>query len=211
MAHRSRPAALADTDILVVPGRGGSSADHWQSHFERRHATARRVEQDDWDAPEVEAWAKRIADAAAECAEPPLAVAHSFGCLALARAVTAHGAAIRAALMVAPADPARFAIPLQSIARRLDMPSLLVASENDPWLRAWQAIALAESWGSRYVNLGLVGHINVASGFGDWPAVDAFAELALCAPNGEEAHRRYCLHRSWHGAGPVLAAYSDPT
>lgn len=53
----------------------------------------------------------------------------------------------------------------------------LIASDNDPWLRAWQARELATSWGSRYLNLGLVGHINVASGFGAWPAADQFAEM----------------------------------
>lgn len=101
---RSLP-AFAAADILVVPGRGGSGADHWQSHFERSHANVHRVAQDNWNAPDLDLWAQRIAAASLERDGPVLAVAHSFGCLALVRAAQAFGARIAAALLVAPADP----------------------------------------------------------------------------------------------------------
>jgi len=169
--------AFAAADILVIPGRGGSDAGHWQSHFECSHANARRVTQHDWNQPNLDSWAQRVAAASLERDAPVLAVAHSFGCLALAHAAHAFGARIDAALLVAPADPARFAIPHLQVRGRLNFPSLLIASDNDPWLRAWQAKELAASWNSRYLNLGLVGHINVASGFGAWPASDQFAEI----------------------------------
>jgi uncharacterized protein len=39
----------ADCDILVIPGLGGSGPEHWQTRWEGRLSTARRVEQDDWD------------------------------------------------------------------------------------------------------------------------------------------------------------------
>lgn len=171
------PATFADADILVVPGRGGSCERHWQTHFERRHANARRVEQSDWDTPDLDAWARRIAAAALETGRRALVVAHSFGCLALARAVQVYEADIDGALLVAPAEPERFGIATATLARKLHVPSLLIASSNDPWLRTWQAMDLANHWGSRYLNLGLVGHINVASGFGPWPAADQFAEV----------------------------------
>lgn len=166
--------AVDAADILIVPGRGGSCAQHWQSDFERRHAHARRVVQDDWDNPDLEAWAQRIAAATLESARPVLAVAHSFGCLALARAVTAYAANVEGALLVAPADPQRFSIAATVLEERLHIPALLIASDNDPWLRAAQAAELARRWGSRYLNLGLVGHINVAAGFGPWPQADDF-------------------------------------
>lgn len=183
------PASLAAADILVVPGRGGSGPDHWQSCFERQHANARRVEQDHWDEPDLDRWAQRIAAASHAATRPVLAVAHSFGCLALVHAAAAHGAAIAAALLVAPADPGRFGIALPLVQRRLDAASLLIASSNDPWLRAWQAMDLADRWGSRYLNLGLVGHINVASGFGAWPACDQFAEIVWREAQGDPGNR----------------------
>ena len=39
--------------------------------------------------------------------------------------------------------------------------------------------ALAHDWGSRFVDLGEVGHLNPASGYGKWPQAEAFIrELA---------------------------------
>ncbi|MBI5791449.1 MAG: alpha/beta hydrolase [Rhodocyclales bacterium] len=181
---RSLP-PFAAADILVVPGRGGSDADHWQTHFEHSHCNARRVEQNNWDVPDLDLWAQRIAAACREHNGSVLAVAHSFGCLALVRAVQAFGTKITGALLVAPADPERFAIPAALIRGRLPCPSLLIASDNDPWLRAWQARELATNWGSRYLNLGLAGHINVASGFGKWPVVDRFAEMVWREATGD--------------------------
>jgi predicted alpha/beta hydrolase family esterase len=34
--------------------------------------------------------------------------------------------------------------------------------------------ALAEAWGSRFVNLGNVGHLNPAAGYGRWPQAEQF-------------------------------------
>ena len=53
----------ADVDILIVPGWQDSGPDHWQSRWERSLKTARRVIQDDWDNPCVEAWGNKIAKA----------------------------------------------------------------------------------------------------------------------------------------------------
>ncbi|MGB6247233.1 alpha/beta hydrolase, partial [Gordonia sp. (in: high G+C Gram-positive bacteria)] len=41
---------------------------------------------------------------------------------------------------------------------------------------------LAEVWGSRLLELGDVGHLNPAAGFGDWPRIDELvAELDAAA------------------------------
>ena len=41
---------------------------------------------------------------------------------------------------------------------------------------------LARSWGSRLVDLGEVGHLNPASGYGEWPRAEALiAELGAMA------------------------------
>jgi predicted alpha/beta hydrolase family esterase len=46
--------------------------------------------------------------------------------------------------------------------------------------------ALAHDWGSRLVDLGEVGHLNPASGFGPWPLAHAFIEQ-LSQPAQERA------------------------
>jgi predicted alpha/beta hydrolase family esterase len=104
-----------------------------------------------------------------------LVIAHSFGCLATVRAAIYYEAPIAAALLVAPADPGRFGIADALIRCRLQATSMVIASNNDPWLKPAQALSLAQSWDSDYLNFGPVGHINVASGFGDWPELDRLA------------------------------------
>ena len=62
----------------------------------------------------------------------------------------------------------------------LPFPSIVAASRNDPlaspstgWW-SWRAY-----WGSRLVDLGEVGHLNPASGYGEWPrAEELIRELA---------------------------------
>jgi len=52
---------------------------------------------------------------------------------------------------------------------KLNFPSLVVASDNDPWVKSEAARYWAAQWGSDYLNIGAAGHINVDSGHGPWP------------------------------------------
>jgi uncharacterized protein len=65
----------------------------------------------------------------------------------------------------------------------LPFPSIVAASRNDPLATFERVEALASAWGSRLVDLGEVGHLNPASGYGDWPhASSLIAELAEATP-----------------------------
>ncbi|MES2098744.1 MAG: alpha/beta hydrolase, partial [Pseudomonadota bacterium] len=73
--------------LLVIPGLNDSGPAHWQTwlhgHFSRR---AVRVEQDDWASADQARWSQRIGMAMARHPGSRwVAVAHSFGCLALLR------------------------------------------------------------------------------------------------------------------------------
>lgn len=167
------------TPVLVVPGLHGSGPGHWQTHWEARHAELARVMQDSFATPDLDTWAATIATAVRLAPEPPILVAHSFGCLATVRAAYTLGDAIAGALLVAPADPARFGIEDPALAARLPFPSTLVASRSDPWLKFIKAGALAARWGSRLVDAGHAGHLNVESGHGAWPAgLDLLRDVA---------------------------------
>lgn len=48
-------------------------------------------------------------------------------------------------------------------------PTIVVASDNDIYIRAEQARDFAMRWGARFVLLHEAGHINVQSGHGEWP------------------------------------------
>ena len=164
------------TPILIVPGLGGSGETHWQTHLERSRPAATRVEQDDWERPELTGWVERLARAV-ETRPGAILVAHSLACPLVAHlALQQSNLPIAAALLVAPADvdsarhtPSHtrgFApIPL----RPLPFRSIVVASSNDPYIALDRARELAVAWGAEFVNVGPTGHINVDSGFGPWP------------------------------------------
>jgi predicted alpha/beta hydrolase family esterase len=51
----------------------------------------------------------------------------------------------------------------------LPFPTIVAASRNDPLCGYKRAVEFASQWGSRLVDLGNVGHLNPASGYGEWP------------------------------------------
>jgi hypothetical protein len=60
--------------------------------------------------------------------------------------------------------------------------SIVAASRNDPLARYERVAAFARSWGSELVDRGEVGHLNPASGFGEWPqAMSLISELDAAA------------------------------
>ena len=74
-------AAAAEPRLIIVPGLRGSGEAHWQTWLEGRFEGAVRVEQDDWDTPDLARWSRRIAETVAALGPGPHAIAaHSFGC-----------------------------------------------------------------------------------------------------------------------------------
>ncbi|APW38119.1 alpha/beta hydrolase [Rhodoferax koreense] len=158
--------------ILMVPGWRNSGPGHWQSLWTDRLAAVERVEQDNWVVPSKDAWVGTLARAILASPAPVVVVAHSLGCIATTHLPPEAANRIQGALLVAPADPERrsvlsdFApVPYQKLPYR----SVLVASSNDPYCPVRLAGAYARAWGSEFVRLQDAGHINVESGFGEWP------------------------------------------
>ncbi|HMH23221.1 MAG TPA: alpha/beta hydrolase [Puia sp.] len=82
---------------------------------------------------------------------------------------------IKGALLVAPSDIDAPSYPLGTSGFdpmplfRLPFPSVTVASTDDFYVTLSRAVYFADHWGSRLVNVGPLGHINSASGLGNWP------------------------------------------
>jgi len=161
--------------LLILPGLGDSGPAHWQSLWQLAQPEYRRVPQRNWEAPRCSDWIAALEQEVATCATPPVLVAHSLGCLLVAHwaAVTRHRA--HAALLVAPPDPEGRQFPPQASSfaplpgAALPFPSVVVASADDPYASLASAQRRAERWGSRFIDIGACGHINAASGLGDWP------------------------------------------
>jgi len=166
------------TTVLILPGWDNSGPGHWQSLWEAEHPAYRRVMQSDWTTPNRADWVATLDRAVLAHGDDVVLVAHSLGCILTAHWASEHGRAIRGALLVAPGDLDRRSGPDASgwsaswrpvPLARLPFPSILVGSMDDPYCTAERAAFFAASWGSRYVNIGAHGHINVAAGFGPWP------------------------------------------
>lgn len=161
--------------VLIVPGIGNSGPDHWQTRWQRRYPGCSRIDVKDWDQPECADWMDAIARAVRALGPHTRIVAHSLGCLAVAHwAAHAGGASVGGALLVAVPDPHGAAFPAEARGfaplpqSHLGFPSLIVASDDDPYATPAHAQRCAAMWGSALHRAGALGHINAASGLGDW-------------------------------------------
>jgi predicted alpha/beta hydrolase family esterase len=163
------------TNYFIIPGYGGSGPEHWQTYFEKSQSNFKRINQKDWDHPNIDEWAETV-DKAIEGYDPEsvVLVAHSLGCLTVAEWVKRYNRKIKAALLVAPPDTDVINQKVQdnlfkvTPTQRIPFPTTLVASTNDPWASIEKAEFYAQQWGSEFINIGAAGHINAQSGLGEW-------------------------------------------
>jgi predicted alpha/beta hydrolase family esterase len=160
--------------VLIIPGWGDSGPQHWQTLWERAHPSFRRVVQRDWEYPVRAEWVETLDRAIAAAPGPPVLVAHSLGCHAVAHWARAATRPVHGALLVVPPDVEHPEFPpvIEGFApiprARLPFPTIVVASRNDQFGDFEVSRGLAEAWGSRFVDAGRSGHLNTDAGFGPW-------------------------------------------
>jgi hypothetical protein len=182
----SMPSAVTS---FILPGLGDSGPDHWQSHFERDDISCVRVKQDEWDTPDCADWVARLDREMRSSVYPVRLVAHSSSCTLVARwaldASPEELAKVCGALLVAPSDPDGPNYPSGPVGFSpvplvvLPFPSIVVASDDDPYVSLERAREYAAAWGSELVVLSGAGHVNVASGFGAWPEGQALMQRLI--------------------------------
>lgn len=164
---------MEEVQVLTAPGLNGSGPQHWQTIWEHLPGV-KRIEQNNWDQPELNDWINSIEDAVSKAGPDVVIAAHSLGCLALAHWAQHTKLKIRGALLVAPPDADRTDFPLvaKSFAPAPSEPlpfrSIVVSSTNDQYATLQRQKTYANAWGSRFVNLGEAGHINAESNLGEW-------------------------------------------
>jgi len=183
---------MSEPTVVLVPGLRGHVEDHWQTRLAASMENARTVPPLGRTEPSLQARVSLLDRIVADADGPVVIVAHSAGVLATVHwAAGYRGTSVVGALL---ATPPAFATALPPeypsirelrdhgwlpIPRRpLPFPSILAVSSNDPLGNAVRMRAMANAWGSRWHDLGAVGHLNPASGFGEWPeATSLVAEL----------------------------------
>jgi uncharacterized protein len=190
-----RHVSSASAAVLIVPGLRGDVPDHWQTLLANKYSHYRTVPPIGGDDINLDWRVRAIEAAASGFTEPFVVVAHSAGTI-----MTVHWAhrtrlAVQGALLAAPPDlemPMPGGYPTVAELRSagwlpvprtpLPFPSIVAASRNDPLASFERAADLAKAWNSKLLDLGEVGHLNPASGFGDWPQAEALIEeLAVVA------------------------------
>jgi predicted alpha/beta hydrolase family esterase len=187
--------------VLIVPGLRDAVDDHWQTLLQRDlRKAARPVASVLPMGRENLSCSARVAEIerTAQSIEGPIvAVAHSGGCIMLAHWARRTQRAVRGALLATPPDfekPMPEGYPTMDALRAggwlpvprkpLPFPSIVGASRNDPLGRFSRVTALASDWGSEVVDLGSVGHLNPASGYGQWTKAESLiARLGAAALN----------------------------
>ncbi|MFI0464346.1 RBBP9/YdeN family alpha/beta hydrolase [Saccharopolyspora sp. 5N102] len=178
--------------VLIVPGLRDHVADHWQTHLAEKLPNARTVPPLEHDKLSREARVAALDRVVADIEGPIVIVAHSAGVMITVHWAQQHAREIRGALLATPPDfesrlPDGYPVPddlyrngwLPTPRELLPFPSIVAASTNDPLARLAQVADMARDWGSRLVDLGAVGHLNPASGYGPWTRAEEFVrELA---------------------------------
>jgi serine hydrolase len=177
----------AQPTILIVPGLRDHVPEHWQTLLEQKLPDARSVPRIERDKLSRATWVEALDRSLAEIAGPVILVAHSAGVMITVHWAQKHERPIHGALLAAPPDfesPLPEGYPTQDVLRdngwlptpraRLPFPTIVAASTNDPLGRYERVAELAAAWGSRLVDIGAVGHLNPAAGFGEWPRAEEF-------------------------------------
>ncbi|MFH9826370.1 RBBP9/YdeN family alpha/beta hydrolase [Streptomyces bobili] len=171
--------------VVIVPGLRDHVEQHWQTLLAARLAEAgravRTVPPLTQDQLSRDARVAALHKVISEVAGPVVLVAHSAGVITTVHWSQWHEAQVQGALLVTPPDfekslPEGYPTPevldengWTPVPRSpLPFPSIVAASSNDPLGTVERVAELARNWAGRLVELGEVGHLNPASGYGPW-------------------------------------------
>ena len=181
--------------VLIVPGLRDHVPQHWQTLLAARLPRVRSIIPLGRANLDCAARVEQIEQHAASVDGPVILVAHSGGVVPAVRWARATTRPVRGALLATPPDfekPLGEGYPPLDALRangwllqprgRLHFPSIVAASRNDPLAGFERVAAMAREWRSKLVDLGEVGHLNPASGYGEWPAAEKLIAELDAAP-----------------------------
>ena len=181
---------MTDATVVLVPGLRGHVEDHWQTRLAATLPNARTVRPLGRTEPALTARVSLLDQIIEDVDGPVVIVAHSAGVLVTVHwAASYEGTSVVGALLATPPAFAEELPPeypsvsqlrhngwLPVPRRPLPFPSILATSTDDALGNPVRLRAMANAWGSREHSLGAVGHLNPASGFGEWPEAPSLIE-----------------------------------
>ena len=183
---------MTEPTVLIVPGLRDQVADHWQTLLAQRLPQVRTVPPMGREDLNCTARVEAIERAVAAIEGPVIIVAHSGGVIMVVHWAQRYRRAIAGALLATPPDFERQMPPgyptIEALAaggwlpvprEPLPFPSIVAASRDDPLGSFERVTELARVWGSRFEDLGNVGHLNPGSGYGEWPQAEQYIDQ-LC-------------------------------
>jgi uncharacterized protein len=184
---------MTPATVLIVPGLRDHVAEHWQTLLATQLERVQTVEPMGRENLDCAARMLALEKRARAIDGPLILVAHSAGVITVAHWAQRTRRAVRGALLATPPDferPMPAGYPTVEALRAggwlpvptgpLPFPSMVAASRNDPLAEYRRVVKLASAWRSWLVDLGAVGHLNPASGFGPWPrALSLIDELDI--------------------------------
>jgi len=173
---------LLHSTVLFVPGLRDHVPDHWQTLLAAEIRGSRTVPPARENGLNCAVRVAALDRALAAIDGPVILVAHSAGVLMVAHWAQTASRPIAGALLATPADietplPAGYPTHDQLTGNgwlpipraQLPFPSIVAASSNDPLAQRSRVAEMARDWGGVLIDLGGVGHLNPASGYGPWP------------------------------------------
>jgi len=161
-------------NTVFVPGYGNSNNGHWQETWFKETPNSYWVEQKDWQNPNCVDWVNALNELIQSLDGPVVLVTHSLGGSTVVEWAKKYNANIVGAFFVAVPDVESTYLPkeIQGYQNlpldKLPFPSMILASANDHYSGLDRAKFFANAWGSEFVNVGELGHINTDSHIGKW-------------------------------------------
>lgn len=194
-----------ESTIVIVPGLNDPPPGHWLHRLAATGIRAHTVPRPpDGTHLDRDAWVASLETTVSAIPDDLVLVAHSAGVLTVVHWAQRPSRPIRAALLVTPPDFENPPTDDPGIRRigtahgwcpiprgRLPFQTTLAASTNDPFANVRRVTGMAEAWGSRPVDLGPVGHLDSAAGYGPWPRATALLTelVSHTKPSITEVHR----------------------
>ena len=127
-----------------------------------------------WTYPDRHEWVHELETKIEALKEEVVLVAHSLSCLMVAHWAGHANGRVNSALLVSVPDPDSLNFPSDAEnfggapMERFPFKSLVVSSDNDPYGSQEYMKRCADAWGSGFIAVSGLGHINADSGLGSW-------------------------------------------